>query len=197
MRPCKPPHSPTATLTGSGMNDTISALGGNDTLTGGAGVDVLIGGAGDDTYRLGRGAGLDTVMENDATAGNTDVAILLSGVATDQIWFRRVGYDRDLEASILGTSDRFVFQNWYQADQYHVEQFKTTDGARTLLDSQVDNLVNAMASFAPPAAGQTTLPPAYQTALAPVIAANWLRFDKGINPFSRYFVFVIIKSNLI
>jgi hypothetical protein len=30
-----------------------------------------------------------------------------------------------------------------------------------------------MAAFAPPSAGQTTLPPAYQEALAPVIAANW------------------------
>jgi hypothetical protein len=33
--------------------------------------------------------------------------------------------------------------------------------------------VSAMAAFSPPAAGQTTLPANYQTALAPVIAANW------------------------
>ena len=33
--------------------------------------------------------------------------------------------------------------------------------------------LQAMAAFAPPAAGQTTLPPAYQDTLAPVIAANW------------------------
>jgi hypothetical protein len=43
----------------------------------------------------------------------------------------------------------------------------------TLIDSNVENLVNAMASFAPPAAGQTTLPTDYQTSLAPVLAANW------------------------
>jgi hypothetical protein len=55
---------------------------------------------------------------------------------------------------------------------YHVEQFKTSDN-KVLLDSRVDTLVQAMASFAPPAAGQTTLLPAYQTVLAPVIAANW------------------------
>jgi hypothetical protein len=30
-----------------------------------------------------------------------------------------------------------------------------------------------MAAFATPAAGQTTLPAAYQTALNPLIAANW------------------------
>ena len=53
-----------------------------------------------------------------------------------------------------------------------VEQFRTIDG-KVLLDTQVDQLVNAMAAFAPPAAGQTTLPAAYQAVLNPVIAANW------------------------
>ena len=33
--------------------------------------------------------------------------------------------------------------------------------------------IEAMAAFAPPGAGQTALPPDYQEALAPVIAANW------------------------
>lgn len=53
-----------------------------------------------------------------------------------------------------------------------MEQFRTADG-QTLLDSQVQALVSAMAAFAPPAQGQTTLPEAYQAALAPVIAASW------------------------
>jgi len=42
-----------------------------------------------------------------------------------------------------------------------------------LLDSQVQNLVSAMAGFAPPAAGQTTLPANYASSLAPTLAANW------------------------
>jgi len=37
----------------------------------------------------------------------------------------------------------------------------------------VDALVQAMAAFAPPGAGQTTLPDAYRTALEPVLAASW------------------------
>ena len=74
--------------------------------------------------------------------------------------------------SIIGTSDKALVQNWYLASAYHVEQFHTSDG-KTLLDSKVQDLVNAMASFTPPSLGQTTLPPAYQTALAPVIAADW------------------------
>jgi hypothetical protein len=54
-----------------------------------------------------------------------------------------------------------------------VEQFKTSDG-KTLLDSGVQNLVTAMAVFAPPAAGQTVLPVGYATDLAAVFAANWI-----------------------
>ena len=63
-------------------------------------------------------------------------------------------------------------ENWYLGSGYHVEQFRTADG-RLLLDCQVENLMQAMAAFAPPAAGQTTLPPTCQDSLAPVIAANW------------------------
>ena len=56
--------------------------------------------------------------------------------------------------------------------QTHVEQFKTAQG-QILLDTQVENLVTAMAAFAPPAAGQTTLSQTTRDALTPVLAANW------------------------
>ncbi|MGA7180532.1 MAG: calcium-binding protein [Thiobacillaceae bacterium] len=158
-------------ITGNSKANSLSGGAGNDTLDGGAGTDSLTGGTGNDTYILGRGYGTDTVVENDATAGNADIAQFLSDVAADQIWFRHVG--NNLEASIIGTSDKLVIKDWYTGATNHVEQFRTTDGSKTLLDSNVQNLVNAMASFAPPAAGQTTLPADYQASLAPVIAANW------------------------
>ncbi|MEP7301184.1 MAG: hypothetical protein ABI699_06625 [Caldimonas sp.] len=43
--------------------------------------------------------------------------------------------------------------------QYHVEQLKTSD-ARTLLDSKVQDLVSAMAAFAPPASARRRCRPA-------------------------------------
>jgi len=73
---------------------------------------------------------------------------------------------------VIGTSDAFVIKDWYLGSRYRMEEFKTADG-QTLLDNHVQNLVQAMASFAPPAAGQTTLPESYATALNGVIAANW------------------------
>ena len=168
------------TITGSWGDDVIEGGAGQDTLNGGAGndliqggmdFDVLSGGTGNDTYILGRGDGTDLIVENDATAGNTDIAQFLTGVTADQIWFQHVG--NNLEASIIGTRDKLVIHDWYLGSNNHIEQFKTADGGLTLLDSQVENLVNAMASFAPLAAGQTTLPPDYQANLAQVIAANW------------------------
>ncbi len=158
------------TLRGYGGADTLNGEEGDDFLDGGAGNDTLAGGIGNDTYWLARGYGNDTIQENDATAGNADLARFDTGIAVDQLWFRHVG--NNLEVSIIGTADKFTLQNWYSGSAYHVEQFRTIDN-RLLLDSQVENLVQAMAAFSPPASGQTTLPQNYQDALSPVIAANW------------------------
>jgi Ca2+-binding RTX toxin-like protein len=157
-------------MAGNAGANTLNGGAGNDTLDGAAGVDTLVGGTGNDTYLLGRGYGVDTVQENDSTAGNSDLATFGGGIATDQLWFTHAG--NNLEVSIIGTADKLVMSNWYLGSQYHVEQFRTADG-KQLLDTQVQNLVNAMASFAPPAMGQTTLPPNYASSLEPVIAANW------------------------
>ena len=157
-------------LTGTTGNNTLTGNAGNDTLDGKAGTDLLIGGGGDDTYVFGRGHGSDTVRDNDGTLGNADAARFLPGVRADQVWLRHVG--NNLEASIIGTRDKLTVENWYLGTSYHVEQFKTADN-RLLVDSRVELLVQAMAAFAPPAAGQTTLLPSYHDVLAPVIAANW------------------------
>ncbi|MDB5801577.1 MAG: putative outer rane adhesin like protein [Rhodocyclales bacterium] len=157
-------------LTGNTAANTLAGGEGNDTLNGGAGSDVLIGGNGNDTYVLGRSYGADLIRENDSTSGNIDVLQANSNVAANQLWFAQSG--NDLVVSIIGTSDKSVIENWYSGGQYHVEQFKSGNG-KILLDSQVDNLVSAMAAFAPPGAGQTTLPASYQSSLNPVIAANW------------------------
>jgi len=73
--------------------------------------------------------------------------------------------------TVTGTATLTV-QNWYVGSEHRVEQFRTADG-KQLLDSQVEQLVQAMAVFAPPEAGQTALPTPCRDSLAPVIAANW------------------------
>ena len=54
-----------------------------------AGTDTMTGGTGNDSYVMNRGYGADTVVENDTTAGNYDIARFLTGVAFDQLWFSR------------------------------------------------------------------------------------------------------------
>lgn len=139
-------------------------------LCGNAGNNTLAGGTGSDTYTAYRGMGQDRIIENDATAGDTDVLSFGADVATNQLWFSHAG--NDLAINIIGTSDKMTMQNWYLGNQYHVEQIKTSDN-KVLLDTQIENLVQAMAGFAPPAMGQTNLAASQQTALAPVLAANW------------------------
>ena len=162
----------TAAINGTGntLNNVLIGNAGANVLAGVAGNDTLNGGLGNDAYAFGGGGGSDTVVENDATVGNLDAAQFSAGIATDQLWFRHV--NNNLEVSIIGTSDKLTIQDWYSGSAYHLEQFRTADD-QLLLDTQVENLVQAMAAFTPPSAGQTTLPQSYQDALAPVIAANW------------------------
>jgi Ca2+-binding RTX toxin-like protein len=144
-------------LTGNGAANTLTGAAGNDTLDGGAGNDILVGGAGADTYRFGAGGGIDTVQENDATAGVKDIVQFTGTVTQSGVQFKHVG--NDLQALLKGTSDELVVQNWYLGTQYHVEEFHFTDGS-VLLDSQVQSLVGAMASFAAPVgAADGILPP--------------------------------------
>lgn len=156
--------------TGNALANTLTGNGAANVLDGGLGNDIMAGGAGNDRYQMDRGYGSDTLQENDATAGNTDVLQFMAGTSADQLWFRRAS--NNLEVSIIGTADKATVQNWYLGNAYHVEQIKAGDG-KLLLDTQVDKLVQAMAVFTPPAMGQTSLTAAQQTALAPVLAASW------------------------
>ncbi|MBX8489549.1 calcium-binding protein [Pseudomonas cichorii] len=156
-------------LFGDAGNDTLYGGTGNDVLNGGAGNDYLSGGDGSDTYEFGIGSGRDTISNYD-TGSSTDVLQFGADVSLEDLWFRRSG--NDLEVSIIDTNDKVLVSNWYAANNYQVDQFKTADG-KTLLDSQVQNLVDSMASFGVDAGAERNLTAAQQTQLEAVLAANW------------------------
>jgi hypothetical protein len=122
------------------------------------------------SYEFGRGDGQDTIVENDDTAGVLDKLHFDAGIAADQLWWRKSG--NSLEVSVIGSTDKVTLSNWYLGAARHVEVFELANGSQ-LLDTQVQALVQAMASFSPPAAGQASLPANYESTLQPVIAANW------------------------
>ena len=142
-------------LTGNIGANVLTGLAGNDTLDGAAGTDTLVGGAGADVYRFASGYGSDTVQENDVTAGVKDAVQFVGTVTQSNVQFKHVG--NDLEVLLNGTSDKMVIQNWYLGSQYHVEEFRFTDST-VLLDSQVQGLVSAMASFDTPTVGIAAAP---------------------------------------
>ena len=131
-------------LYGLGGNDRIIAKDGDDVLDGGAGNDILVGGAGNDIYQFTSGWGNDTIIEDDATPGNTDTVAFGSGLLTLDLMFNRSG--DDLLVSQIGTTDTIAIQNWYLGSQYQTEIFQVSDGS-ALLNTQVDQLIQAMAGF--------------------------------------------------
>jgi Ca2+-binding RTX toxin-like protein len=131
-------------LTGNSGGNLIHGGDGADTLDGQAGNDTLAGGTGADNYLFARGYGVDTVQENDSSRGVRDSVSFAPGIAQSDLRYRRVG--NSLEASIVGTNDKLVFQSWYLGSRYHVEDFRFSDGS-VLTDSQVQSLVGAMATF--------------------------------------------------
>lgn len=160
-------------IIGNSGNNTLTGNAGNDTLKGGAGADQLLGGVGNDSYVLNRGDGADAITENDATAGNTDVARFgETGTAInhDQLWFKMNG--SNLEVSVIGTSDKFTINSWSAGSARQVESFVASDGYH-MTNAQVANLVSAMASFSPPAAGTTTLDPGSYSTVLSQIAVAW------------------------
>ena len=157
-------------LLGLAGNDFLQGADGNDTLDGGAGADTLTGGQGNDLYCFARGGGQDVIVETDATAGNSDVLAFANDVTFDQLWLRHVG--NDLVVDIIGGTDSVAIRNWYSDSANHVEQIRAGDG-KVLSDANIDALVQAMSIMSAPTVGQTVLPQAMQSQLAPVLAANW------------------------
>ncbi|WP_374981495.1 calcium-binding protein [Pseudomonas solani] len=153
-------------LSGGDGNDALYGSIGSDTLDGGAGNDTLFGEGGDDTFLFAKGNGQDLIVETD---GN-DTLLFGQDISANDIWLQRNG--SNLELTLRDSADKVTINNWYSSTSNHIETIKSGDG-KTLLDSQVQNLVNAMAAFAPPAGGSSNLTPEQKAQLEVVIAANW------------------------
>lgn len=154
----------------SGQVSAITSGGsGNDLLVGSSGNDILVGGDGADTYLAGNRWGADTIV-NQGHGGDGDRVLFGPGVDRGHLWLEQQA--NDLKVTIIGTADSVTVKDWFVSSDNRVAQLATADGS--VLDvAQVQNLVDAMASFAPPPLGQTELTADQQVQLEPVIAANW------------------------
>ncbi|MEZ4483528.1 MAG: calcium-binding protein [Syntrophotaleaceae bacterium] len=130
------------TLLGGEGNDYLNGSSGNDILDGGTGDDYLNGGTGSDRYLFGLGGGQDTINDYDSGSGQTDtVEFSLDPLA---LIFNQT--DNNLQIDISNSSDSLTVKNWFAGANYQTEVFTTADGSQ-LLNSQVNQLIQAMTTF--------------------------------------------------
>lgn len=152
-------------LYGGDGDDSLSGGAGNDTLYGGAGNDALAGGAGDDTYIFNAGDGHDTIYNS----GGGDDLLFFQDINPAELWFGKSGYH--LNIGLVGTQDQVTVYNWYSTDAYKINTIQAGNDAIT--ESQVAQLVQAMAAIGAPAGVDGQWTDEQREALAPVLATYW------------------------
>jgi len=126
---------------GAGNDELIGALG-NDWFFGGTGNDSLTGSVGNDTYFFNRGDGNDIIYDQDVNAGNQDTVVF--NVDPLDLIFRQSG--KNLVVSLAGTTDTLAVDKFFNGSKFQTEVFTTSDGSK-LLNTQVNQLIQAMAQF--------------------------------------------------
>ena len=161
------------TLTGTGLNDVVNGGGGDDTLRGDLGNDTVNGGSGNDTFLFGSGDGQDLVKD---ISGSADKLLFDGGInPLDLVLSRQAN---DLRLAIHGSSEQITVQNWYTGSVNRTETIQAGNG-QTLLSTQVDQLIQAMAQFTTDtglswdAASGGAGDPGQQAQFQGIIAANW------------------------
>lgn len=131
-------------LFGGAGNDIITGGSGADQFVGGTGNDTMTGGSGNDLYNFSRGDGQDTIIDSDPFPANQDRAVFGATINPLDLVISRQA--NDLRLSIHGATDSVTILNWYLSQNNRVETIQAGNG-QTLLSTQVDQLIQAMAAF--------------------------------------------------
>jgi Ca2+-binding RTX toxin-like protein len=163
-------------LTGGAGDDTlIAGTGLNVTLNSGVGNDTMTGNNGDTSYGFGYSFGEDTI-NNVGTSGATAHGEISFNdyITSSNLWFEQVG--NNLQIDLLGTLDHVTVNNWFGSNAAAQVSSINTTGDSMHLDSQVAQLVQAMATYATNNSGfnptsATSMPT--DTTLQTALAASW------------------------
>lgn len=177
------------TVFANGVRADVTLGDGNNTVRGG--VHQLVVGNGDNQIETSAafaniklGNGHNSVIAEGAIStvevgeGDTDIEFrgamgtLQFGkeVLPEQLWFKHQG--DDLLISLIGSEQRVTLHDWYADAPARSRDIVAGNGQR-LWERDVDQLVQAMAAFAPPGALASRVDAAQALALQPVLAANW------------------------
>jgi hypothetical protein len=174
-----------------GSNDTITAgatdafgvHGSNDTVTMGANTDLwldpstsdtndVLNGGGSDQYNFASTFGNYTINNGGGTTANGSISFG-SSVTDENLWFKKSG--NNLLIDLLGTTDQITVNGWFTSGAAGNQVADIYAGSLTL-DTQVAQLVSAMASYASAHSGfnpQTATAMPTDTTLQSAITAAW------------------------
>jgi Haemolysin-type calcium binding protein related domain len=128
------------TWDGSATNNALVGSNyGPNTFNIGAGSESITGGNGNNSFEFGASSGQAAIT---VTSGGTNELDFGSGINDEDLWFAQSG--NDLQIDLLGTSDSVTVKNWYSSSSNQLQEI-TAGGLK--LDSQVSQLVSAMATF--------------------------------------------------
>jgi Ca2+-binding RTX toxin-like protein len=171
-------------------------------LVGGSGNDALAGGIHSDRYVLGKGAGQDSIYENQWNAAGHDVVQFTDVRSNELSSVRRKGKDLEIR---YGSGDRVTVMDQFKPGTggYGIEEILFSDGVswdrstiaakatsghgggcghghewksnetKARVYNQVDLLVSAMAGFAPTASAHTVVHDDRRSFVQPLLAVNF------------------------
>ncbi len=165
-------NADTVSASGPG-NETATANGTGDTLTAGTGATSMANTGTQGFYAYARGDGPATISNGPGSSASPSNELDFgSGIADNQLWLTQSG--NDLNIDVMGSSSQVTVAGWYASPNNQLEQI--TAGGLTLLNNQVAQLVQAMATYStsnpgfdPTAVAQVPNDPTLQNA----IAAHW------------------------
>ncbi|WP_316172819.1 MULTISPECIES: calcium-binding protein [unclassified Bradyrhizobium] len=133
--------------TGTAGSATLAGTASSEVFVGGAGNDTFIGGGGNDRYLFG--AGQETIVNGTASSSTASGQLAFgTGVTDNDLWFLQSG--NDLQIDLLGTTQNVTIKNWFSAPSNQLQEI-TARGLK--IDSQISQLVQAMASYSSSHAG--------------------------------------------
>ncbi len=151
-------------LYGEEGNDSLWGGDGNDLLDGGQGNDLLIGGAGDDLYIFRPGDGQDTIHNS----GGNDT-LRFEDLNPAELWFGKSGYH--LTIGLVGTQDKVTVNNWFSGTWNMIDTIEA--GGSVLAETQVAQMVQAMAALGAPGGVDGGWTEEQQENLNPIVASYW------------------------
>ena len=114
------------------------------------------------------GDGQDHIVESNSSAA-TDILTLGDEVSLEELWFSRA--TDDLQINIAGTDDQVTIDNWYTDANAQLDEIEL--GNSVLLNSKVEQLVIAMASYNVPSGVGNVIAQSTQESLQPILTEAW------------------------